>query len=276
MGAHSGCVCAVCVHSLAGCCVCVHGVCVLAVCVHSGCVLAVCVHSGCVLAVCVHSGCVLLLLRVFHVEQMLCACTLFAVLAVLGAVAPHGAVTPWEFGRVYAGYRAVSVGVTWLARWRKFGGRASAFAGVRFRPPRPSTPSVARLRPRLGRPLRWAWRVSAPARPHRAWAYGSAPCPALRSHFARPPCVARRASPSSVPFVRERPPVPLRTAPPRGFWGRAEVGVYVGVCVGAFWLRVPHNFAMSGAQFAKNNMLKSMLTLFKLYLNEVTKRTKKV
>lgn len=54
------------------------------------------------------------------------------------------------------------------------------------------------------------------------------------------------------------------------------MGVSVDVSVGAFRLRVPPTFAMSGAQFAKNYMLKSMLTLFILYQNEVTKRTKKI
>ena len=54
------------------------------------------------------------------------------------------------------------------------------------------------------------------------------------------------------------------------------MGVFVGVFVGAFWLRFPHLIAMSSAQFAKNYMLKNILTLFIIYRNEVTKRTKKM
>lgn len=180
----------------------------------------------------------LLLLRVFHVEQMLCACTLFAVLAVFGAVAPHGAVTPWEFGHAYGGYRAVSVGVAWLARWQFFGGRASAFAGVRFRPPRPSTPSVARLRPRLVRPPAvGVARVRACAPPSRV---GLRPCAVPRPAVAL--CAPALRCPSRVRFFRCRPcesarPSPLYASAAR-FLGSRGSGCFRGCVCGILHLYV--------------------------------------
>lgn len=189
----------------------------------------------------------LLLLRVFHVEQMLCACTLFAVLAVFGAVAPHGAVTPWEFGRGYGGYRAVSVGVAWLARWQFFGGRLAVcgrcICPAFSRRPAPALCACAVCRLSavpLPASALCACAVSCPsAPPPRSGAFRPrGACPRLRPPTARVglrPCAVRRPAcarcapavrcPSrvvllAVPACASARRAVLRSAPPRAVWGR--------------------------------------------------------
>ena len=89
-----------------------------------------------------------------------------------------------------------------------FGGRASAFAGVRSRPPRPSSPSFAKLRPRLGRPPAvGVARFRACAPPSRV---GLRPCAVPRPAVARcAPALRCPARGAVLGAVRARAPARL-------------------------------------------------------------------